>query len=211
MISAALTWLVANRNKLIQAILSLSVGVLLAWGITLSHSNKKLSESLERAQNNIEAYQGSLQGSQQANNVLKLTVEELQNQNDRLVNQIDSVREKLKIKPKHLHTAATQTQIINVIQSKEKNDSIYKDTIKFNDLTTVTYYIHKDSITVGLNVRNKQYLYIFTDRHYKNKKSFFKRLLTFDFKKVNTYKYEIINENDLIQTDSVKVVEISQK
>ena len=211
MISAALTWLVANRNKLIQAILSLSVGVLLTWGITLSHSNKKLSESLERAQNNIEAYQGSLQGSQQANNVLKLTVEELQNQNDRLINQIDSVRQKLKIKPKHLHTAATQTQVINVIQSKEKNDSIYKDTIKFNDLTTVTYYIHKDSITVGLNVRNKQYLYIFTDRHYKNKKNFFKRLLTFDFKKVNTYRYEIINENDLIQTDSVKVVEISQK
>ena len=211
MISAALTWLVANRNKLVQAILSLSVGVLLAWGITLSHSNKKLSESLERAQNNIEAYQGSLQGSQQANNVLKLTVDELQTQNDKLIHQIDSVREKLSIKPKHLHTAATQTQIINVIQSKEKADSIYKDTIRFNDLTAVTYCISKDSITVGLDVRNKQYLYIYTDRHYKNKKSFIKRLFTFDFKKVNTYKYEIINENDLIQTDSVRVVEISQK
>lgn len=211
MISAALTWLVANRNKLVQAILSLSVGVLLAWGITLSHSNKKLSESLERAQNNIEAYQGSLQGSQQANNVLRLTVDELQTQNDKLIHDIDSVREKLKIKPKHLHTAATQTQVINVIQSKEKPDSIYKDTLQFNDLTAVSYYICKDSITIGLDIKNKQYLYTYSDRHYKNKKSFIKRLFTFDFKKVTTYKYEIVNENDLIQTDSVRVIEITQK
>lgn len=210
MISAALTWLVANRNKLTTAILSLSVAILLGFGIIVHKQNKTLSESLERAQNNIEAYQGSLQGSQQANNVLRLSVDELQTQNDKLTQQLDSVRNKLKIKPKHLHTAATQTQVINVIQSKERNDSIYNDTIQFNNLTSVSYYISKDSITVGLDVRNKQYLYVFKDRHYKNKKSFLKRLLTFDFKKVNTYKYEIINENDLIQTDSVRVVEITE-
>ena len=210
MISAALTWLVANRNKLTTAILSLSVAILLSFGIFTYKQNKKLSESLERAQNNIEAYQGSLQGSQQANNVLRLSVDELQTQNDKLTQQLDSVRKELKIKPKHLHTAATQTQVINVIQSKERNDSIYKDTIQFNNLTSVSYYISKDSITIGLDVKNKQYLYVFKDRHYKNKKSFLKRLFTLDFKKVNTYKYEIINENDLIQTDSVRVVEITE-
>jgi hypothetical protein len=37
------------------------------------------------------------------------------------------------------------------------------------------------------------------------------RLLTLDFKKVNTYKYEIVNTNDLINTDSVRIVEISNK
>ena len=208
---AALTWLVTNRNKLIKAVLGLSVGVLLAWGITLHKQNKTLSESLERAQNNIEAYQGSLQGSQQANNVLRLTVDELQTQNDKLIHQLDSVREKLKIKPKQLQTAATQTQIINVIQSKEKNDSVRSDTIKFNDLTYVSYNIDKDSITIGLDISNKQYLYVYSDRHYKNKKSFIKRLFTFDFKKVTTYEYNIVNTNDLIHTDSVRVVEIVKK
>ena len=208
---AALTWLVTNRNKLIKAVLGLSVGVLLAWGITLHKQNKTLSESLERAQNNIEAYQGSLQGSQQANNVLRLTVDELQTQNDELIHQLDSVREKLKIKPKQLQTAATQTQIINVIQSKEKNDSVRSDTIKFNDLTYVSYNIDKDSITIGLDISNKQYLYVYSDRHYKNKKSFIKRLFTFDFKKVTTYEYNIVNTNDLIHTDSVRVVEIVKK
>ena len=146
MIGTILTWLVVHRNKLVKAIYGLSVGLLLAWGITLSHTNKKLSESLEMAQNNIEAYQGSLQGSQQANNVLKLTVEDLQYQNDKLVHQLDSVRGELKIKSKHLHTAATQTQVINVKEDKgvggdiiSVKDSIYNDSIKFNDLTTVYY------------------------------------------------------------------------
>ena len=210
MISAALTWLVANRNKLTTAILSLSVAILLSFGIFTYKQNKKLSESLERAQNNIEAYQGSLQESQQANNVLRLSVDELQTQNDKLTHQLDSVRKELKIKPKHLHTAATQTQVINVIQSKEIKDSIYKDTIQFNDLTSVAYYISKDSITIGLDIKNKQFLYVFKDRHYLNKKSFLKRLFTLDFKKVNTYKYNIINTNDLIQTDSVRVIEITK-
>lgn len=171
------------------------------------------------AQNNIEAYQGSLAGSQQANNVLKLTADELKTQNDELVNQLDSVRKELKIKSKHVHTAATQTQFINVNDSKGVEgdiiyilkDSVYKDSIKFNDLTTVYYNVGKDSVSIGLDIRNKQYMYIFTDRHYKNKKSFLKRLFTFDFKKVNSYKYQLINTNDLIKTDSVRVVEITTK
>lgn len=163
------------------------------------------------AQNNIEAYQGSLQGSQQANNVLRLTVEDLQSQNDKLVQELDSVRKELKIKPKNLHTAATQTQIINVIKYKEKPDSLLEDTVKFNDLTSVSYSIYRDSISIGLDIKNKQYLFVYGEKKYKNKKSFIKRLLTLDFKKVTTYKYKIENTNDLIQTDSVKVIEITGK
>ena len=218
MIGTILTWLVVHRNKLVKAIYGLSVGLLLAWGITLSHTNKKLSESLEMAQNNIEAYQGSLQGSQQANNVLKLTVEDLQYQNDKLVHQLDSVRGELKIKSKHLHTAATQTQVINVKEDKgvggdiiSVKDSIYNDSIKFNDLTTVYYTITKDTVSIGLDVKNTQYLYIFVDRHYKRQKSFLKRLLTFDFKKVNSYKYNIVNTNDLINTKDVRVIELTSE
>lgn len=163
------------------------------------------------AQNNIEAYQGSLQESQQANNVLRLTAQDLQSYNDKLVQELDSVRQELKVKPKKVHTAATQTQIINVIKYKEKPDSIREDTIKFNDLTSVSYSISKDSIAIGLDIKNKQYLFVYSEKKYKNKKNFIKRLFTLDFKKVTTHKYQIINTNDLIQTDSVKVVEITGK
>ena len=171
------------------------------------------------AQNNIEAYQGSLQGSQQANNVLQLHVDELQQYNDKLVHDLDSVRSELKIKPKYVKTAATQTQSINVIGSKkiEKDiitilkDTTYTDSIKFNDLTTVSYTIGKDTVNIGLDINNTQYLYIYTDKHYKNKKSFLKRLFTLDFKKVTSTKYIIENTNDIIKTDSVRVVEVTTK
>ena len=114
------------------------------------------------AQNNIEAYQGSLAGSQQANNVLKLDIEDLQNQNDKLLNRIDSVAKKLKIKPKQVHTAATQSQVLSVNESKGVQgdlikilkDTVYNDSIKYNDLTTVHYTIGKDTVSVGIDLQN---------------------------------------------------------
>ena len=167
------------------------------------------------AQNNIEAYQGSLLESQQANNVLKLDIEDLQNQNDKLLNRIDSVAKKLKIKPKQVHTAATQSQVLSVNESKGVQgdlikilkDTVYNDSIKYNDLTTVHYTIGKDTVSVGIDLQNTQYLYVYSTREYKNKKNFFLRLLTFDFKKVTKYQYRIENTNDLIKTDSVRVIE----
>ena len=214
-----LTWIVVHRNKLFKAILGLAVGLLVLWGTSLSRTNKKLSESLEVAQNNIEAYQGSLAGSQQANNVLRLSIEELQDYNDELVHKIDSVSKALKIKPKQIKTAATQTQVIDVNGGKGVKgdiisilrDTVYTDSIKFNDLTTVNYSIGKDTVAMNLHIGNTQYLFINTHREYKNKKNFIQRLFTFDFKKVTKYKYKIVNTNDLIQTDSVRVIETTDK
>lgn len=171
------------------------------------------------AQNNIEAYQGLLDSSQQANNVLKLDIKDLKNQNDVTLHKLDSVREKLKIKAKTVNTAATQTQTIDVIQSKGVGgdiisilkDTVYQDSINYNDLTTVYYTIGKDTVSVGLKFQNDQYLYIYTTKEYKNKKSFIKRLFTFDFKKITKTTYKIHNTNDLIKTDSVRVVEAISK
>ena len=217
-IATILKWIVANRNKLFKAILSASVGLLLVWGITLNNKNKKLSEALKIAQNNIEAYQGLVSGSQQANNVLVLTVDQLRNNNDVILHQLDSVRNQLKIKPKELVRVETQTQTIYVNQQKEVQgdlieilkDTVYSDTIKFNPLTTVGYTIGKDTVGINLDIQNTQYLYVYTKKEYKRKKPFILRLLTLDFKKVAKTKYEIKNTNDLIQTDDVRIIEIAK-
>ena len=205
--------LIANRKTLFKAISWLSVGLLLLFSITTYKQNKKLSESLEMSQNNVEAYQELYNDSQQASNVLKLTVEQLQNSKDSVIQKLDSVRKELKIKPKQVKTAATQTQVINVIKSKGVKgdilvkDTIYTDSIQYNPLTTVHYTIGKDTVSIGLNVENTQYLYIYTTKEYKNKKNFIKRLFTLDFKKVKKYKYKIINTNDLLKNDDVRIVE----
>ena len=167
------------------------------------------------AQNNIEAYQGLLNDSQQANNVLRLDIKDLKNQNDSVLHKLDSVRAELNIKPKRVQVAATQSQSINVIESKGVGgdittilkDTTYNDSIKYNDLTTVYYTIGKDTVSIGLDIKNEQYLYLYSTREYKNKKSFLKRLFTFDFKKVTKTRYNIVNTNDLIQSGDVRVVE----
>lgn len=211
-----LGWIVTHWKTLVKAVLGVVVAFLISWGITLHKQNKKLSESLEIAQNNIEAYQGVVSDSQQANNVLKLSIDELQSYNDKILHEMDSIREELAIKDRQLDVAATQTQTISVNDGKEVEgdlteilkDTTYTDSIKYNALTTIRYTISKDSVNIGLTIKNTQYLFVYTTREYKNKKPFLRRLFTLDFKKVDKHKYEIVNTNDIIQTDDVRIVEI---
>lgn len=216
-----LSWLISHKKIAFKALLSLLVGLLVVFSINTYRQNKRLSKSLEIAQNNIEAYQGILNGSQQANNVLKLDMSQLRNINDSLIQKIDSVREQLKLKPKVIKTTATQTQTIYVTASKGvrgqdiiktiQRDTVYKDTIQINPLTKVNYTIGKDTVSVNLDIKNQQFLYVYKHRQYKNKKSFIKRLFTLDFKKVDMYKYQIVNTNDIIKTSDVRVIEAIDK
>lgn len=216
-----LSWLMSHKKIAFKALLSLLVGLLVVFSINIYKQNKRLSKSLEIAQNNIEAYQGILNGSQQANNVLKLDMSQLRNINDSLIQKIDSVREQLKLKPKVIKTTATQTQTIYVTASKGvrgqdiiktiQRDTVYKDTIQINPLTKVNYTIGKDTVSVNLDIKNQQFLYVYKHRQYKNKKNFIKRLFTLDFKKVDMYKYQIVNTNDIIKTSDVRVIEAIDK
>lgn len=230
MIQAILQWLINHKRIAVDAILSLCVALSLIWGITTHNKNKKLSESLELAQNNIEAYQGVVSASQQANNVLKLDISNLRQYNDKLLHKVDSVMDANDIKSKNVSTIATQGQSINVYGSKGVGgqvilpkdtiitkdtvyiqDRIIKDSIIFNNLTKAYYKINSDSIQIRLDIHNSQYLYIYKKKEYKNKKNFFQRLFTFDWKKITKYKYKIVNTNDLIKEDSVRIIENIEK
>ena len=171
------------------------------------------------AQNNIESYEGILFDRIEQNRALRFDVRQLENSNDKLVQQLDSVIKSNKIKLSNLQTAATQTQEILVISSREVEDESiqvntpnkhYKDSIQFNEYTTVQYDITEDTINIGIDIKNTQYLYTYKKKEWKNKKSFLKRLFTFDFKKVLKYNYKIENTNDLIQTSDVRVIEITE-
>jgi len=78
------------------------------------------------------------------------------------VHDLDSVRRRLSIKPKQLSTAATQTQLIDVKGGKGVvgdlttilKDSIYTDSINYNDLTKVYYTIGKDTVDIAINIKN---------------------------------------------------------
>lgn len=204
-----------NYKLLLNAVLGLLTAFCLASGIFYHNKANRLSEELKIANNNIEAYQDALYGSQQASGVLRLDVKKLSEYNDKLVQQIDSIRKIQKVKKNEIQIAATQKQILNVNKSKGVGgdiitiikDSTYKDSLQYNPLTKVYYTIGKDSVNIKLDVQNTQYLYIYKHREYKNKKNFFKRLITFDWKKKDVYKYKIHNTNDLLKEDSIKIIE----
>lgn len=204
-----------NYKLLLNAVLGLLMAFCLASGIFYHNKANRLSEELKMANNNIEAYQDALYGSQQASGVLRLDVKKLSEYNDKLVQQIDSIRKIQKVKKNEIQVAATQKQILNVNKSKGVGgdiitiikDSTYKDSLWYNPLTKVYYTIGKDSVNIKLDVQNTQYLYVYKHREYKNKKNFFKRLITFDWKKKDVYKYKIHNTNGLLKEDSIKIIE----
>ena len=210
-----LTKIKNNYKTLLNTVLGLFVAFCLASGIFYHNKANRLSEELKMANNNIEAYQDALNGAQQASGVLRLDMKKLKDYNDKLVQQLDSVRKVEKLKSKEIQVAATQKQILNVSKSKGVGgdivtiikDSVYKDSLQYNDLTKVYYTIGKDSVNIKLDVQNTQYLYIYKHREYKNKKNFFKRLITFDWKKKDVYKYKIRNTNDILKEDSIRIIE----
>lgn len=204
-----------NYKTLLNAICGLLIAFCVASGILYHNKANRLSQELKMANNNIEAYQDALSGAQQASGVLRLDMKKLKDYNDKLVQQLDSVRKTEKLKSKEIQVAATQKQIINVNKSKGVGgdiitilkDSVYKDSLQYNNLTKVYYTIGKDSVNIKLDVQNTQYLYVYKHREYKNKKNFFKRLITFDWKKKDVYKYKIRNTNDILKEDCIRIIE----
>lgn len=212
---AMITWMKSHYKLLLNAILGLIVASSISFGIISHNRANRLSEELKIANNNIEAYQDELDDSQQASGVLMLDMKKLKDYNDKLVHQLDSVSKKHNIKSSEILTAATQKQIIDVNKSKGVRgdiitilkDSTYKDSLQYNNLTKVYYTIGKDSVNIKLDVKNTQFLYIYKYKQYKNKKNFFQRLFTFDWKKETRYKYKIVNTNDIMKEDSIRVIQ----
>lgn len=212
---AIITWMKSHYKLLLNAILGLIVASSISFGIISHNRANRLSEELKIANNNIEAYQDELDDSQQASGVLMLDMKKLKDYNDKLVHQLDSVSKKHNIKSSEILTAATQKQIIDVNKSKGVRgdiitilkDSTYKDSLQYNNLTKVYYTIGKDSVNIKLDVKNTQFLYVYKHKQYKNKKNFFQRLFTFDWKKETRYKYKIVNTNDIMKEDSIRVIQ----
>ena len=205
-----------NHKRLaVELILGVLLALSVCYGTVVHKQNKSMSESLELAQNNVEAYQDMLTDSQQAVGVLKLDMTKLSESNDKLIQKLDSVRKENKIKESGLETAATQTQSLLVSSNKGVQgdlveilvDDVYEDSIQYNDLTSVYYCIARDSVKMTIDLKNTQYLYTYKTREYKNKKSFLKRLFTLDFKKVDKYKYTIVNTNDLLKESDIRIIQ----
>lgn len=197
----------------IKVLIIIAFSLLFINNIRLQNKVNSLDKELARSINNASTWENIANSNIDNNNTLELTIQEYKNSNDSLIRIINDQQEKLKIKDNQLHqVTSTETVIRDTIVEKIPiNDTDFTIELKPNQLTTITVS-RKDSIlTHTMEILNRQDLFIYTKKVYRNQyKNFFQRLIHFDFKKDKINKYQIVNSNDLIKVIDTRVINISE-
>ena len=197
----------------IKVSIIIAFSLLFINNIRLQNKVNSLDKELSRSMNNASTWENIANSNIDNNNTLELTIQEYKNSNDSLIKVINDQQEKLKIKDNQLYQiASTETVIRDTIVEKIPiNDTNFTIELKPNQLTTITVS-RKDSIfTHTMEILNRQDLFIYTKKVYRNQyKNFFQRLIHFDFKKDKVNRYQIINSNDLIKVIDTRVINISE-
>ena len=197
----------------IKVLIIIVFSLLFINNIRLQNKVSSLDKELARSMNNASTWENIVNSNIDNNNTLELTIQEYKNSNDSLIKVINDQQEKLKIKDNQLYQiASTETVIRDTIVEKIPiNDTDFTIELKPNQLTTITVS-RKDSIfTHTMEILNRQDLFIYTKKVYRNQyKNFFQRLIHFDFKKDKVNRYQIINSNDLIKVIDTRVINISE-
>lgn len=171
---------------------------------------KVLDIELGQVTNNYEYYQSLTGKLKEQNRTLQLSIADLNNANDSLLQNALEVQKELKIKDKNLkQIQVTNTQMKDTVTQIITKDVNFKEELKLNPLTTIIIE-RKDSIlTAILDLKNSQILFVEKKKQYRNKyKNGFQRFLHFDWKKDRVRKYTIKNSNPLIKVTDSRVVEI---
>lgn len=172
---------------------------------------KVLDIELGQVTNNYEYYQSLTGKLKEQNRTLQLSIADLNNANDSLLQNALEVQKELKIKDKNLQQIQViNTQMKDTVTQIITKDVNFKEELKLNPLTTIIIE-RKDSIlTAILDLRNSQILFVEEKKQYRNKyKNGFQRFLHFDWKKDRVRKYTIKNSNPLIKVTDSRVVEIT--
>ena len=197
----------------IKVLIIIAFSLLFINNIRLQNKVNSLDKELANALSNSKAWENIANSNNENNNTLELTIQEYKNSNDSLIKVINDQQEKLKIKDNQLRqVTSTETVIRDTIVEKIPiNDTDFTIELKPNQLTTITVS-RKDSIfTHTMEILNRQDLFIYTKKVYRNQyKNFFQRLIHFDFKKDKINKYQIVNSNDLIKVIDTRVINISE-
>lgn len=198
------------KNIKIMAVIIISV--LTAIIFYQDKQIKEKNRQIDRVTNNTLFYQEQLSDKDKEIRTLNLTIDEFKNTNDSIIQNIVNIQKELKIKDKELKQAQSQNQEINIDTTIVVGDKDFEKEIKPNELTSLII-IKKDSIlTAKINIQNTQTLFISNKREYKNQyKNWFRRLIHFDFKKRDIYKYQIHNSNPLIKVKETRLITIDDK
>lgn len=200
-------WFTKNFKVVAVSFIMLLAAISFYMHNQLEYKDKQINA----LQNNIEFYQSVSENERSRNIVLQMTVDELNQSKDSLLQQITKIQKQLDIKNKKLISAnVINTQIKDSIKTIIK--PIDRDFIKelnLNQLTTIIVSRIDSTLSVKLDLQNQQILFIEDTKEYKKKyKNGFIRFLHLDWRKKHVRKYNIYNSNDLIKITDSRIVEI---
>lgn len=206
-ILSIINWCRKNFKVVAVGLISLLIAT-----IFVQHNQlQKKDTEINRIASNIRTYQDIVSNNQNNNRTLQLTIEELNHSNDSLLLQLKQTQKELKIKDKNLTNASViNTEIKDSVKTVIKKEAIdFKEELKINPLTTIIVE-RKDSIlTAKIDLKNQQTILIYKKKEYKNfYKSSWVRFWHFDWKRIETKEYQIVNTNPLIKVTGTRIVEV---
>lgn len=200
-------WFTNNIRVVVISIICLLTAAIFVLGNQLNKKN----EEINRLSNNIQAYEQLVTNKEEINTTLQLTVKELTNSQDSLLQQLNTVRQELKIKNKNLKQAQVINTVIKDTVTKVITvDKNFNETLKINPLTTIKVSRTDSILTAKIDIQNQQILFIEEKKVYKNRyKNGLIRFFHFDWKKIRIRKYDIVNSNPIIRVTDTRVVEVN--
>lgn len=200
-------WFTNNIKVVTIGIISLLTVAIFILGSQLNRKNKEI----DRLFNNVKAYEQLATDSKQLNTVLQLTVNELNNSKDSLIQQVEQARKELKVKNKNLQQAQVINTVIRDTVTKVITvDRNFDEELKINPLTTIKVTRTDSILTAKIDITNQQILFIEEKKEYKNKyKNGWIRFWHFDWKKIKVRKYQIHNTNPIIKITDTRIIEIN--
>ena len=200
-------WFTNNFKVVTIGIISLLTVAIFVLNSQLNKKNKEI----DRLVNNVKTYEQLATESKQLNTVLQLTVNELNNSKDSLIQQVEQVRKELKVKNKNLQQAQVINTVIRDTVTKVITvDRNFDEELKINPLTTIKVTRTDSILTAKIDIQNQQILFIEEKKVYKNTyKNAWIRFWHFDWKKIKVRKYQIQNSNPIIRVTNTRIVEIN--
>ena len=202
-----INWFSNNIRIVAVGFVSLLIATILFQNNQLSKKNKEI----DRITNNIKAYESIATDKEAHNRVLQLTINELNYSKDSLVQYINQVKKENKVKDKNLTSASViNTEIKDSVKTVIKREAIdFEEELKLNPLTTIIVR-RKDSIlTAKIDLKNQQTILIYKKKEYKNfYKNSWVRFWHFDWRRIETKEYQIVNTNPLIKVTGTRIVEV---
>lgn len=208
-ISLAVNWFAKNYRIVAVSFICFLIAAIFVQRHQLQIKDKEI----DRITNNAKAYEQLAFEKDKNSRVLQLTIEELNQSKDSLLQQVTKLTKQHKVKDKNLvYAQVINTEIKDSVNTIIKYKTVdFKEELKLNPLTTIIVSRRDSILTANIDIRNQQTLMVTEKKEYKNSyRNWLVRFLHFDFKRNKTKHYQIINSNPIIKVTDTRVIEVSK-